>query len=201
MRRAAILFAIAGFLLLVYCAFSYIQASRYQDSQKRCFAENAHSQPQPESPVEPPGAPKVLPPKRGEPVAVLTIPRLSLSAVVLEGAGARELKLGPGHIARTPLPGEGGNFAVAGHRDTFFRPLRSVLNHDVIEVETRTRKFRYRVTSTRIVDPTDVHVLESVGRDTLTLVTCYPFNFVGSAPQRFIVHADCDNCAHSAGDQ
>lgn len=193
MKRAAILFAIAGFLLLACCAFFYIQASQYQNAQKRRFA--AHSEPLREAPIDPPGALAQTSPKRGDPVAFLAIPRLGLSAVVLEGAAPPELKLGPGHIPPTPLPGEGGNFSVAGHRDTFFRPLRSIRNNDVIEVESRGRKFRYRVTSTRIVNPKDIHVLESVGRDTLTLVTCYPFEFLGSAPQRFIVHADCDNCA------
>ncbi|MEI9976005.1 MAG: class D sortase [Ignavibacteriota bacterium] len=125
---------------------------------------------------------------------MLTIPRIGLSSVVVEGAGARELKLGPGHIARTPFPGKGGNFAVAGHRDTFFRALRSIRTNDVVRVQRNDREFQYRVVSTKIVSPQDVEVLDPTGRETLTLVTCYPFDYVGSAPKRFIVRADCDAC-------
>jgi sortase A len=198
MKRKAAVLAIVGFVLVAYCVSVHIRASCYQASEKRRFENEARVEEQPRpSPVQPdPGRlTGRMPLSRGEPVAVITIPRLGLSAVVLEGAGAKELKLGPGHISRTPLPGEGGNFSVAGHRDTFFRPLRLIGAGDVIVIQRRAQIFRYKVVSTRIVNPADVHVLESTGRDTLTLVTCYPFNFVGSAPKRLIVHADCESCS------
>jgi len=109
--------------------------------------------------------------------------------MVFEGATAGILKIGAGHIPATALPGGGGNVAIAAHRDTFFRPLRLVREHDTIVLKTSDGTLRYAVTSTQIVAPSDVDVLaKAPGRD-LTLVTCYPFYYVGSAPKRFIVHA------------
>jgi len=126
---------------------------------------------------------------RGAPLAELRIPRLGLSAVVLEGDDDRTLRLGPGHIAGTPLPGQRGNVAIAGHRDTFFRPLRRVRVGDEITLVAGNGQFRYRVSSLRVVSPTDRSVLASTTRQSLTLVTCYPFSMIGHAPDRFIVRA------------
>jgi sortase A len=122
-------------------------------------------------------------------IGSLTIPRLGLSTIVVEGAGDRELKLAAGHIPGTSLPGQAGNVGIAAHRDTFFRPLRRIRKDDAIVLTTLNGKFGYRVVSTDIVTPDDVQVLFPAKTETLTLVTCYPFNFVGSAPQRFIVRA------------
>jgi sortase A len=125
---------------------------------------------------------------------MLLIPRLGLSSIVVEGAEDAQLKLGPGHIRGTSFPGESGNIGIAAHRDTFFRPLRYVRKDDTIEVTTQTREYSYKVVSTAVVSPDEVRVLYPQGRETLTLVTCYPFNFVGAAPKRFVVQADCMNC-------
>jgi sortase A len=95
-----------------------------------------------------------------------------------------------GHIPGTALPGERGNVGISGHRDTFFRPLRNIQRNDIIILTTLVSEYRYRVVSTRIVSPNDVAVLDQNGSETLTLVTCYPFYFVGSAPNRFIVRAE-----------
>jgi len=119
----------------------------------------------------------------------IEIPRLKLSALAREGDDDRILDLAVGHLTGTALPGEPGNAAFAAHRDTFFRPLRRIHDGDVVVVTTPRGRFRYLVTSTRIVKPEDVSVLNASGTPTLTLVTCYPFNFIGSAPQRFIVQA------------
>jgi sortase A len=137
----------------------------------------------------------------GSPVALLSIPRLQLSSIVLEGTDERELKLGPGHIAGTSLPGDGGNVGVAGHRDTFFRPLRLIKEDDTIHLTTHDRAYQYRVVSTKIVEPNEVQVLQPIGQETLTLVTCYPFDFVGPAPKRFIVRADCLDCSRQKATQ
>jgi sortase A len=133
------------------------------------------------------------PPRRrlnhGDVVGRLTIPRLNLSVMVFEGDDAAILKRGAGHIPATSLPHENGNLGIAAHRDTYFRPLRLIRPHDVIDFSTPEGVSRYTVTDIGIVRPSDIQVLAKVpGRD-LTLVTCYPFYYLGSAPKRWIVHA------------
>jgi sortase A len=119
----------------------------------------------------------------------LEIPRLDLKVMVREGAGEVTLRRAVGHIPGTALPGVPGNVGLAGHRDTFFRPLREIEKNDVIDLETGNGTYQYLVQSTQIVSPRDVGVLKATGGQTLTLVTCYPFYYVGSAPKRFIVRA------------
>ena len=130
------------------------------------------------------------PPSPAGVIGRLDIPGLHLSAMVREGADAGTLHRAVGHIPGTALPGMEGNVGLAGHRDTFFRPLRNIQVNDPIELETERATYRYVVESTRVVGPRDVRVLaSSAGGETLTLVTCYPFYYVGSAPKRFIVRA------------
>jgi sortase A len=119
----------------------------------------------------------------------LEIPRLALSVIVREGEDPRTLRLAVGHLPGTAWPGRPGNAAIAGHRDTFFRKLRHIEQDDEIFVTTSTGVSRYVVVSMRIVEPEDVSVLKSTEQSVLTLVTCYPFFYIGSAPQRFIVRA------------
>ena len=112
-----------------------------------------------------------------------------MSAVIRAGSDARTLRLAVGYIPGTALPGENGNVGLAGHRDTFFRKLRDINPGDEIRVTTKDGVFRYFVQRTNIVQPSDVWVLNATGYPALTLVTCYPFTYIGSAPQRFIVRA------------
>jgi sortase A len=119
----------------------------------------------------------------------IEIQRLGVSVIVVEGTAHRTFRRAAGHIAGTALPGEPGNIGIAGHRDTFFRPLRNIERDDIIALTTLSGEYRYRVVSTRVVSPSDTAVLDSDGNEILTLVTCYPFYFVGSAPERFIVRA------------
>jgi sortase A len=119
----------------------------------------------------------------------IEVPRLKLSAAAREGVDARTLRGAVGHIPGTALPGESGNAGFAAHRDTFFAPLRSVRRGDEVVVTTPLGVYRYAVTGTRIVEPEDLTVLDPSSEAVLTLVTCYPFNYVGNAPQRFIVRA------------
>ena len=123
-------------------------------------------------------------------VGRIEVPRLRLSALAREGVDVRTLRGSVGHVPGTALPGAPGNAAFAAHRDTFFRPLAGIKKDDTIVVTTPGGVHRYRVFDTRIVDPTEVSVLRSGQLSQLTLVTCYPFDYVGSAPQRFIVHAE-----------
>jgi sortase A len=122
--------------------------------------------------------------------ARLTIPRLHLTAMVEEGVGENVLRRAAGHIPNTALPGRPGNVGIAAHRDTLFRRLKGIESKDPIVLSTPTKDYNYEVVSTSIVAPDDISVLApSRGQKTLTLVTCYPFEFVGHAPKRFIVRA------------
>jgi sortase A len=123
------------------------------------------------------------------PLAVLRIPRINIKAPVLEGTDDLTLNRGLGRIAGTAHFGETGNIGIAGHRDGFFRELKDIQLGDQIEVETPEGISTYIVDHLQIVKPTDVQVLQSTPTSTLTLVTCYPFYFVGTAPRRLIVHA------------
>lgn len=123
------------------------------------------------------------------PIGVLTIPRMSLEVPVFNDTGETVLNRGLGRIEGTARPGEKGNIGIAGHRDGFFRCLKDIQLGDRIELATLKGKTTYVVDETKIVFPEDVSVLEPRKSSALTLVTCYPFYFVGSAPKRFIVHA------------
>jgi sortase A len=123
------------------------------------------------------------------PVAVLRIPRIHLDVAVLEGTSELTLNRGVGHIEETAMPGTNGNSGIAGHRDGFFRGLKDIGVSDAIELETLQGKQIYKVERTWIVNPEDVSVLDPTPAQSITLVTCYPFYFVGSAPQRYIVRA------------
>jgi sortase A len=125
------------------------------------------------------------------PLAVLRIPKIGLEVSVLPGTDDRTLDRGVGHIEDTAPPGSDGNSGIAGHRDGFFRGLKDIVEGDTIELDTLDGKETYRVERTWVVDPEDVSVLDPTSTPTrvLTLVTCYPFYFVGSAPSRFIVRA------------
>ena len=134
-------------------------------------------------------------PARGSPalagalLARLTAPSVHMEANVLEGSDDGTLGRGAGHIEDTPFPGQPGNVGIAGHRDTVFRPLRNIKVGDPLELATAEHTYRYRISKTLIVGPDDVYVLDATDQPTLTLVTCYPFEFVGHAPRRFIVQA------------
>ena len=134
------------------------------------------------------------------PLATLQIRRLGVSVVVLAGTDDWTLNRAVGHIEGTPKPGDDGNVGLAGHRDGFFRPLKDIAVGDVIEMATDEGVDRYRVTQTLIVSPSDVWVLDPTESPTLTLVTCYPFYFIGSAPKRFIVRAAREDVNRNAVD-
>ena len=122
----------------------------------------------------------------GDPFGRISIPRIGLSAMVAEGDDDDTLRHAVGHIPGTAAPWGGGNVALAGHRDTFFRGLSRVRLDDVIELETLRGSFKYRVERITVVGPRDIEVLQSREWD-LTLVTCFPFHYVGPAPRRYIV--------------
>lgn len=156
-------------------AYETLDARRFQAEQVAAFARASTT------------APPLL--RTGVLVGMLDVPRLELSTPVIQGDDDGTLKRAVGHLPDTPLPWENGNSAIAGHRDGLFRPLKDVKVGDEIRFRTPHEEIRYRVTRTSIVLPDDVSVL-APGRSALTLITCYPFYYVGTAPKRFIVHAD-----------
>ena len=130
-----------------------------------------------------------IPLRHGEMIGRLDIPRVNVSVIVLEGADSSVLDVAAGHIPGTALPGLSGNVGIAAHRDTFFRSLREIRAQDRLSLKTPAGIFQYAVESTEVVEPSDIGVLRQADGQELTLVTCYPFNYIGSAPKRFIVHA------------
>lgn len=122
-------------------------------------------------------------------LALLRVPKINLEVPILEGTDDLSLNRAVGHIVGTPKPGEDGNIGIAGHRDGFFRGLKDVSTGDTIEIVTPSDTYRYVIDSITVVDPKDVSVLSERAQPSITLVTCYPFYFIGSAPQRYIVQA------------
>jgi len=122
-------------------------------------------------------------------LALLRVPKIDLEVPILEGTDDLSLNRAVGHITGTPKPGESGNIGIAGHRDGFFRGLKDVSTGDTVEIVTPDSVTRYVVDEITVVSPTDVMVLAPRTQPSVTLVTCYPFYFIGSAPQRYIVRA------------
>jgi sortase A len=127
--------------------------------------------------------------REGDVVGKLEVHRIGISVMVLQGIADDTLIVGAGHVPGTPLPGADGNVAIAAHRDTVFRKLEGITVGDSIQFVSVRGTYEYVVDSTETVDPEDTQVMESRARPELTLITCYPFYFVGAAPKRFIVHA------------
>ena len=192
LRWLSYLLVIAGGAALGWCAAILTDAYLAQRSAREQLASMPRAASTPSvvlpAPALPPPSSAVV--KAGTPLAELSIPRIGLSVVVLQGSDTDTLRAGPGHIETTPLPGESGNVAIAGHRDSFFRPLRNVQVGDDILLDTPTARVHYRVSSYSVVNSSEVSVLRPTTDNMLTLVTCFPFQFIGSAPDRFIVRAN-----------
>lgn len=182
-----------GFVLVDAWIFQRRESGNLERLLRQQRAANK-GQPQTKAGAPPETAPAIGPDGL---IGRIEISRLGLSAIVAEGTDKTTLRRAVGHIPGTPLPGQPGNSGLAGHRDSFFRPLREILQNDIITVITLGGEYRYRVVSTRIVVPTEISVLDPSANEILTLVTCYPFYFVGAAPNRFIVRAE--RVAGSAG--
>lgn len=163
----------------------------------RAHAPAGRAVPKPAVPAEPP--------PEGALLGRIEIKRLNLSAMVRQGVDAKMLSVAVGHVPSTTMPGEAGNFAIAAHRDTLFRGLKDVKKGDLVTFESQNGTYTYKVLATKIVAPSDVSVLRTDGGGLipapaadssaspghlLTMITCYPFNYVGSAPKRFIVQAE-----------
>ncbi|HWF92933.1 MAG TPA: class D sortase [Terriglobales bacterium] len=125
----------------------------------------------------------------GEVIGELQVPRIGLRTIVVEGDSAKILRRAVGHIPSTAFPGQDGNIALAGHRDSLFLPLQQIQQGDLVTFDSLGQQFQYEVFATQIVSPDDVGVLHATAGHELTLITCFPFGFIGPAPKRFIVRA------------
>lgn len=183
------LLLIIGIVCLGYYGYVSAETALYQAYETRELdAILAIVPAEPASDLARPAPPRQRP-ASGTVLGRLEIPRLRVSAIVRAGSDARTLRLAVGHIGGTALPGEPGNVGLAAHRDTFFRRLGEIRADDLIRFVTTDGTYVYRVEGTQIVDPHDTWVLKPTGSPALTLVTCFPFRYVGSAPRRFIVRA------------
>lgn len=183
------LLIVIGVVSLGYLGYVAAESRLYQAFENRELDAILKSVPsEPSQPTSPQATPRPRP-VEGATIGRIEIPRLGVSVVIRAGSDARTLRLAVGHIPGTALPGEIGNIGLAGHRDTFFRRLRDIRPEDEIRIVTTEGTFAFRVEDTIVVNPKDVWVLDATPSSTLTLVTCYPFTFFGSAPQRFIVRA------------
>jgi len=196
---------VTGILALGYVGFTLLDARLYQVDQSRKFQQELSRMNRSiisngqiyASSISPAPAQKSF--MKAERIDVAGVSRTSLGrieicsigleAMILEGTDARTLRRAVGHIPGTPLPGQQGNVAITGHRDTFFRPLRNIRKDDEIRLTTLNGSYRYWVDSIKVVEPEDMGVLDNSDDAILTLITCYPFYYVGPAPKRFIVRA------------
>lgn len=179
-RGLSCILILLGVAALGYVAWVVVSAYIFQRYESRALSRTSA---QPEVTAQP----RIV--TEGDVIGEIEVPRLGLSAIVVQGDSDDVLRRAVGHIPETALPGQAGNIALAGHRDTIFRPLRDIQVGDVILLKTPAADRTYRVDSTEVVPPTDVDVLQSGEQNELTLITCFPFHYIGHAPNRFVVRA------------
>jgi sortase A len=182
-RWTRLVLLMVGVLALSYVGLTLLDARIYQENAELTLEEQIQAQETHET------APPKLTTKEGDILGRIEIPKIGLSVVVLEGTTSQTLQHGVGHIKGTALPGEPGNVGIAGHRDTYFRGLKDIRANDEIQIETIAGITRYEVDWIQITVPSDVAIVSSATDSALTLVTCYPFHYVGAAPERYVVHA------------
>jgi sortase A len=178
-----------GLAAIAWCVYFWVDARIYQIVQRRQFYAIKLSKDADPAPVvrkDALGAPRLA---IGSLLGQMEIPRIGISVMILEGDSDSILRRAAGHLESTAQPGQPGNVAIAAHRDTFFRALRNIRDQDAITVSTLTGTYRYQVDSVEVVGPNDTEILADSPQPTLTLITCYPFYYVGPAPKRFIVRA------------
>jgi sortase A len=176
-------FLMIGLVALAYTAYALLSARLYQKRANDAIEQEIQAGGWSADSL---GARTVT---EGDVLGRISIPRIGVTVAILQGTKSKTLQLGVGHIQGTPLPGEDGNVGIAGHRDTWFRNLKDIHTGDEIQIDTVAGSSHYKVDWVQIVAPNDMGVLAPAGESAITLVTCYPFYYVGPAPERFIVHA------------
>ena len=186
-QRLALFLTGSGLLLLLYVSSQYWQMYTVQ---RRLAAEWQRQS----------TAPANIASRDGNALVRLTIARINLDAVIVEGTSRKSLKLGPGHVEDSALPGSSGNSVIVAHRDTFFRHLDELREGDEIDLRRRSEVYRFEVTGRRLVEPTDLSALRQSTSAQLTLITCYPTHYVGPAPKRLVVVARQITALKTAGE-
>lgn len=181
-------------ILLGWVAYQLAAAQWFQHAQGKRLDQMLRSTPHAAVTYDAGGAFRAVAARaaiqRGDPVGRLELERVGLAVILSEGVEESTLARAVGHLPGTALPGEAGNTVFAGHRDTFFRPLRRARVGDLLRITTPDGVFSYRIEARYIVPPDRVDLIASTGRPTLTLVTCYPFEYVGAAPLRYVLRAE-----------
>jgi sortase A len=183
MRWTRRILMLTGVLAIAYVALTLLNARLFQNAANHTLEQQIHAEEQHSS------IPSRSAIKEGDVLGKIEIPRVGLSVAVLQGTTSKTLLLGVGHIEGTALPGETGNVGIAGHRDTYFRVLKDVRRNDEIRLQSVSGVTKYEVDWIQITAPRDGDIVAPTSESALTLVTCYPFYYVGAAPERFVVHA------------
>ena len=181
LRAVSHVFLLVGIMALGYAGYAVMDRYWFQSVETAKFET-----------VMAPAAMRAVetaPIAEGGVIGEIEVPRLGLKAIVVQGDSEKLLRRAVGHLPGTALPGEAGNVALAGHRDSLFRPLRNIRPGDTITLRTPDREFQYQVEWTAVVPPAAVRLIQPTTEPALTLVTCFPFYYVGAAPERFIVRA------------
>ena len=178
-RRLSLLLMLAGLALLGYVGSEYWSMYHEQQDLHRLWQAQQTPLPATSAPVTP----------ADDGLTRVSIPKINLDVIVVEGTNHKSLRLGPGHLKNTPAPGELGNSVISAHRDTFFRHIYELAKGDQIHVTRDGHNFIFEVTGKRIVQPDDLSVVKNSSDARLTLITCYPTYYIGPAPERLVVVA------------
>jgi sortase A len=191
-QKLSVILMIAGVILLGYVGSEYWAMYREQQALRQQWQEQQKVQSSAES---------VAAPVKDDGLTRVSIPKINLDVIVVEGTNHKALRVGPGHLKQTPAPGELGNSVISAHRDTFFRHIYELAKGDEIQVRRNGRTYTFEVTGKKIVQPNDVSILNNTPDARLTLITCYPTYYIGPAPQRLIVFSKLIGDTHKPAQQ
>ncbi|MFS0775756.1 class D sortase [Neobacillus sp. 3P2-tot-E-2] len=190
-KKLPLFIILAGLVVIGIGVWQIVETNFMTDASlkeaKRIVAQ-AESKYEQEEPIK--NLKKIDPPKFGDTIGLLTIPKIKSELAIVEGTDPNDLKKGVGHYKGSYFPGENGQIVLSGHRDTVFRRLGELKPGDIFEVELANGKFKYELTHTKIVDAEDRTIITlQNSQEELIVITCYPFRYVGNAPQRYIIYA------------
>jgi LPXTG-site transpeptidase (sortase) family protein len=191
-QKLSAILMFVGVILLGYVGSEYWAMYREQQALRQQWQEQQKIQSSAES---------VAGPVKDDGLTRVSIPKINLDVIVVEGTNHKALRVGPGHLKQTPAPGELGNSVISAHRDTFFRHIYELAKGDEIQVRRNGRTYTFEVTGKKIVQPNDVSILNNTADARLTLITCFPTYYIGPAPQRLIVFSKLIGDTHKAAQQ